>query len=38
MRGGLDKGNAGRDVFCDTLTSPQLQADCMGQKFVKSQF
>ena len=38
IRGGLSKGTSGRNVFCDTLTTPQFYSECMGQKYQKNKF
>ena len=38
MNGGLSPGKSGRSVYCDTTTSPQFHADCMGSKLKLSNF
>ncbi len=38
IRGGLSKGTSGRNVFCDTLTTPEFYSECMGQKYQQSKF
>jgi len=30
MNSGLDNGHAGKDVFCDTMTSDTFNIECMG--------
>ena len=34
---GVSKGHAGRDVYCDTTTSPQYSAECRGKEHKPGQ-
>jgi sphingomyelin phosphodiesterase len=35
---GTEKGHAGKDVYCDTMPSPQWSAECNGGTFKPSSF
>jgi len=36
--GGLTLGTAGKDVYCDLMTSEKTSAECMGNTFKLSAF
>ena len=35
---GVEKGHAGKDVFCDTMPSPQWGTECNGGTFKPGPF
>lgn len=35
---GVEKGHAGKDVFCDTMPSPQWATECNGGSFKPGTF
>ena len=36
--GGLSEGRSDLSIFCDTTTSPEFSAQCMGKTFAKGSF
>ena len=38
MSGGLSPGHSGKDVFCNTMSSPYFSAKCNGGKLKPGKF